>query len=197
MTDRRVSVGVVSPRAVVRAGLTVMLSGDGHISVTDHDHAAVVVYDVGGLARRSTRDLLRHHVEAGTPVVGLLTRGEHHLGRGALVLGAATVLPESVSRPDLVEVLRSVVARGRVAPSWPTLVGTPLTVRELTVLRLVAGGLSNEQVAAHLHLSPNSIKTYIRVAYRKIGVDRRSLAVRWVIAHGQAEQVAVLSQASE
>jgi DNA-binding CsgD family transcriptional regulator len=35
-----------------------------------------------------------------------------------------------------------------------------------------------------MHISPNSLKSYIRAAYRKIGVTTRSQAVLWGIRHG-------------
>ncbi|WP_245582263.1 response regulator transcription factor [Nocardioides halotolerans] len=52
------------------------------------------------------------------------------------------------------------------------------------MLTLIARGLPNQQVAARLFLSINSVKTYVRTAYRKIGVESRSEAVGWAIRHG-------------
>ena len=40
------------------------------------------------------------------------------------------------------------------------------------------------EIARALYLSPNSIKTYVRTAYRKIGAASRSQAVSWAIRHG-------------
>ena len=62
-----------------------------------------------------------------------------------------------------------------------------LSPREHDVLRLIAGGLSNQEIAATLYVSINSVKTYIRSAYRKIGVGRRSQAVVWAVQHGLLE----------
>lgn len=56
-----------------------------------------------------------------------------------------------------------------------------LTEREMSVLELVGSGLTNQDIADRLYLSVNTIKTYIRSAYRKIGVTRRSEAVLWVV----------------
>jgi len=64
-----------------------------------------------------------------------------------------------------------------------------LTPREIRILALIAQGLSNEEMAARDYLSINSIKTYIRGAYRKIGVRSRSQAVMWAIQHGFASDV--------
>ncbi len=59
-----------------------------------------------------------------------------------------------------------------------------LTDREAEVLALITQGMSNAQVADLTYLSPNTIKTYIRSIYRKIGVDSRTQAVPWGVKHG-------------
>lgn len=64
-----------------------------------------------------------------------------------------------------------------------------LTTRERDVLILIALGLSNEMVARSLYLSINSVKTYIRAAYRKIGAERRSQAVAWAFRNGLFDAV--------
>ncbi|MFC4785242.1 response regulator transcription factor [Nocardioides sp. MAHUQ-72] len=61
---------------------------------------------------------------------------------------------------------------------------TDLTRREAQVLALIALGRSNQEIAAELYVSVNSVKTYIRTGYRKIGVSRRVEAVRWAMQHG-------------
>lgn len=58
-----------------------------------------------------------------------------------------------------------------------------LSVREREVLLLVASGCSNQEIAASLYVSPNTVKTYLRTAYRKVGVSRRSQAVLWTVAN--------------
>lgn len=59
-----------------------------------------------------------------------------------------------------------------------------LTMRQAEMITLITQGLTNEQIANQLYLSPNSVKAYIRAAYRRIGVERRSQAVAWGIEHG-------------
>jgi transcriptional regulator with XRE-family HTH domain len=49
---------------------------------------------------------------------------------------------------------------------------------------LIARGLSNQEIAERAHVSINSIKQYIRSAYRKIGIERRTQAVLWAVANG-------------
>jgi DNA-binding NarL/FixJ family response regulator len=59
-----------------------------------------------------------------------------------------------------------------------------LSDREAHVLALIAQGLSNDQIAANEYLSVNTVKSYIRTAYRKIGVHTRPQAVAWAVRHG-------------
>jgi NarL family two-component system response regulator LiaR len=54
------------------------------------------------------------------------------------------------------------------------------------VIALITQGLSNLEIAERTYLSVNSVKTHVRTAYRKIGVDRRSKAVMWGVRHGFA-----------
>jgi DNA-binding NarL/FixJ family response regulator len=61
-----------------------------------------------------------------------------------------------------------------------------LTPREAEILSLVTQGLTNHEIGAQLYLSINSVKTYIRAAYRKIEVTRRAQAVAWGMEHGLA-----------
>ena len=61
---------------------------------------------------------------------------------------------------------------------------SPLTPREASVIRLITNGLSNEEVALHLNLSINSVKSYIRSTYRKIGAGSRAQAVVWGVRNG-------------
>jgi DNA-binding NarL/FixJ family response regulator len=63
---------------------------------------------------------------------------------------------------------------------------TDLTDRDVTILDLIGAGLSNQEIAEELYLSINTVKTYIRTAYRRIGVQKRSEAVLWAVHHGLA-----------
>lgn len=76
-----------------------------------------------------------------------------------------------------------------VAPINPnvTIVGAlpgDLTPRETDMIVGIVHGLSNQDIADSLFLSINSVKTYIRSAYRKIGATTRSHAVIWAVTHG-------------
>lgn len=76
-----------------------------------------------------------------------------------------------------------VVRVGQVPGDWPGR-EEGLTPREAEMVALITRGLSNEEIVNQTLLSPNTIKSYIRAAYRKIGVTTRSRAVLWGIEHG-------------
>ena len=107
-------------------------------------------------------------------------------------------LPKTLTAAQLVVALEEVV-EGRhpglhastSAGYWSTAPAAPkppapdpgvrvLTAREHDVLSLITAGLPNRDIAARLGLSLNSVKTYIRTAYRKIGAERRTQAMLWV-----------------
>ncbi len=58
-----------------------------------------------------------------------------------------------------------------------------LTAREVEVLRLVAGGLTNHQIAEQLVISPRTVNTHLTSIYAKIGVSSRSAATAYAFAH--------------
>ena len=59
-----------------------------------------------------------------------------------------------------------------------------LSVREAEILRLISQGLSNQAIAETAYLSINTVKSYIRSAYRRMGVESRSQAILWAIDRG-------------
>jgi DNA-binding CsgD family transcriptional regulator len=67
-----------------------------------------------------------------------------------------------------------------------------LTPREGEIIGLIVSGLSNREISESLQLSINSVKTYIRSAYRKMGVERRTQAVLWGLDNGLDNRVASL-----
>jgi ATP/maltotriose-dependent transcriptional regulator MalT len=54
----------------------------------------------------------------------------------------------------------------------------PLSEREIEVLQLIAEGLTNQEIAAHLFLAPSTVKVHTRNIYRKMGVNHRTQAVK-------------------
>jgi DNA-binding NarL/FixJ family response regulator len=113
----------------------------------------------------------------------------------ALEQGVHGYLSKTLTARDLVEALEG-VQRGEIvvseqrgrAPSaagldWPgRLEG--VTDRESEILALITQGKSNVEVAELTHLSPNTVKSYIRSVYRKIGASSRTQAVLWGVANG-------------
>lgn len=67
-------------------------------------------------------------------------------------------------------------APGSTNPSYPD-----LSQMESKVVFLISTGATNLEIAERLFLSLNTVKTYIRTAYRKMGVTRRSQAVAWAL----------------
>jgi DNA-binding NarL/FixJ family response regulator len=64
-------------------------------------------------------------------------------------------------------------------PSYPD----GLTAREVDVLRLVAQGLSNAEIAEQLIISLLTVKAHMRSLYNKLGISSRSAATRYAIEH--------------
>lgn len=95
-----------------------------------------------------------------------------------LMQGRALTVP----KPRVDVTSQASVTTSRTVEAGPWRDG--LSIREREVLALITRGLSNEEIGAELLLSINSIKTYVRTAYRKIGVSRRTQAVAWGLAHG-------------
>ena len=124
----------------------------------------------------------------------------------ALARGCSGYLDKTLRAEELVEALEQIAAgevvvsptHGPAAPAadavvspgadWPgRLEG--LSAREAEVVALITQGLSNEEIASSAYLSINTVKTYIRNAYRKMGVTRRAQAVRWGVQHGMVPGV--------
>jgi DNA-binding NarL/FixJ family response regulator len=109
--------------------------------------------------------------------------------RRALAAGAHGWLPKGCSSGDLVAAVLAVHRGDAVAGTEGLLDDTAvadasglLSLREREVLGLICRGLSNQEIAAELFVSVNSVKTYIRQIYHKIGVRRRAQAVAWGMA---------------
>jgi DNA-binding NarL/FixJ family response regulator len=61
-----------------------------------------------------------------------------------------------------------------------------LTNRESEVARLVAGGLTNREIAARLVLSVRTVECHLWSAYRKTGTGTRTRLALWLICQGEA-----------
>jgi DNA-binding NarL/FixJ family response regulator len=72
----------------------------------------------------------------------------------------------------------------RIRPTGDAGSATPLTARELEVLRLIADGLSNREIAATLQLSQETVKTFVSRILAKLGLRDRVQAVVYAYRHG-------------
>ncbi|MGB2571190.1 response regulator [Micromonospora citrea] len=103
----------------------------------------------------------------------------------AVEAGAAGYLLKDAPPEELTAAVRSAAAgRSALAPAVAHRLidrvrspGVALTPRESEVLRLVADGLSNQQISRRLHLSQATVKTHLVHVYGKLGVDSRTAAV--------------------
>ena len=113
----------------------------------------------------------------------------------ALGQGVSGYLSKALSADDLVSALEAVHAGEVVVSSSPERARTSsdldwpgrregLSDREAEILALITQAKSNPEIAALMYLSVNTIKTYIRGLYRKIGVKTRAQAVIWGAHHG-------------
>lgn len=59
-----------------------------------------------------------------------------------------------------------------------------LSPRESETVIMIVQGFTNNDIAEHSYVTINSVKSYIRSAYRKVNVERRSQAVRWGMENG-------------
>ncbi len=88
--------------------------------------------------------------------------------------------------PGMVAAFEAVHARTRAGatPAESPAEAHGLTGREMEIVALIASGMTNLEIAQQLFLSINSVKSYIRSAYRKMSVTSRSQAVLWGVTHG-------------
>lgn len=115
--------------------------------------------------------------------------------REAIEAGAIGYVMKDVLKADLVRAIRT-AARGEPAlhpeaqrqlmrqVASPAAVVRSLTERERDVLRLLALGRSNKEIAAHLHLTEGTIKGYVSAVLSKLGVADRTQAALYAVKHG-------------
>ncbi|WP_036491102.1 MULTISPECIES: response regulator transcription factor [Nocardioides] len=108
----------------------------------------------------------------------------------ALGSGACGVLSKALPGEVLVRALEAIhhgrvvvdLGEGHTSPRRQR--PDPLTPREADVIAMITSGLDNQSIADTACISINSVKSYIRSAYRKMGVTSRSQAVLWGVRHG-------------
>jgi DNA-binding NarL/FixJ family response regulator len=113
----------------------------------------------------------------------------------AVALGASGYLLKGCTREELIQAIRTAAAgesawtrdelrRVTGALATPRLtadVEVPLTQRESEVLRQLAYGLTNKEIAQALHISYETVKEHVQHILRKIGVSDRTQAAVWAV----------------
>jgi DNA-binding NarL/FixJ family response regulator len=108
----------------------------------------------------------------------------------ALSAGARGYLLKGASRQEIVTALRTVHAGGRYIPLEVAdrladrIAASELTGRERQVLRLMAKGLSNKEIAASLEIAESTVKWYVLNIIGKLQVENRVQAVRVGLKRG-------------
>ena len=104
-----------------------------------------------------------------------------------------TIVPISELRSDAAGVIKRAAAsqdpvvitqRGRAAAVMVSAQSYERTQHELEILRLVAGGQTNREIAAELFISSDTVKGHLETVYRKLGVSDRAHAVAVAIRNG-------------
>jgi NarL family two-component system response regulator LiaR len=199
-TPRPPRVAIVNDFEMVVTGLAAMLAPyDDRIRVVELDSRLptvadvdLVLFDAFGSVPGDGLDISDLVRPDGPKVVVFTWASDPKSVARAQELGAAAHVSKTLSPKALVQALEDIHAGLTPEPQpqldlssdgWP---GQEhgLSPREAEVLALIARGMSNQEIAAAIYLSVNSVKTYIRTAYRKIGVQRRGQAVVWALRHG-------------
>ena len=89
----------------------------------------------------------------------------------------AATEPVSTSEPFLPAGPSPTIVKPSRAPTYPD----DLTAREVEVLRLLAQGRTDAQIAEHLVISRRTVNTHLTSIYRKIQVSSRSAATRYAV----------------
>jgi two-component system nitrate/nitrite response regulator NarL len=198
-----VRVLVVDDHLVVREGAALLVRHDPTIEIAGYARTAaeaveqavqtspdVILLDLrlpDMLAPEATQALKRVLPDA--KVLIFTAYADHAALEAALDAGADGCLLKDASKTDLLEGIKR-VARGeryvdpRIAddghgppPGAPRQPGPPLTAREYEVLRRVALGETNPEIAEILGLSRNTVKSYLQTAMQKLGARNRVDAI--------------------
>jgi len=119
----------------------------------------------------------------------------------AFARGAVAFVQKTIDPADLAAIIRQAVAgnvlfaTGNVASTAPVESPWDLTPREIEVLRALAGGQSNKQMAREFWLSEQTIKYHLTNVYRKLGVSSRTEAVRQAYENGVIENPVLRTEA--
>ena len=203
---RPVSIALVNDHELVVRGLQRMLeSFEDRIRVVELDvnvdvaqRVDVALYDTFSVPQVAASDIDDIIGQQRVASVAVYSWNMHEeLVREALSKGVRGYLSKSLHGPELVAAIERVAAGEEVVlpaadigkeieavgGDWPGR-GHGLSARQAEIVSLITQGLSNNEIAERTYLSPNTVKSYIREAYRHMGVSSRTQAVLWGIEHG-------------
>jgi DNA-binding NarL/FixJ family response regulator len=195
-----IRVMVVDDHAMVREGLSSVLGADGDIEVVasaadgrqsialvaTHD-PAVVVMDLSMPVMdgvEATAVIRTRH--PATRVLVLTSFSDRERVSRALEAGATGYQLKDAEPADLRAAVRAVAAghapldprvAGALLPARPA--SGPLSNREREVVRLVARGLANKQIATRLGITERTVKAHLGSIFRQLGVADRTSAALW------------------
>jgi len=204
MERRLIRILVVDDHALLRAGLDASIGAESDMQVVA---AATTGKEALALFRQHQPDVtlmdLKMPVMGGVEAIQAI-RGQFPSARvivlstyegdediyRALAAGATTYLLKDTLAEDLVRVIRDVFAGGRPlpAPVAQRLAGRmlqpELTARELDVLRLIAKGMRNKEIAAQLGISDETTQGHVKHILLKFGLHDRTEAVTVALRRG-------------
>jgi two-component system, NarL family, response regulator LiaR len=204
MSSAPIRVAIVNDYEIVVAGVAAMLAPHHErVYVVEIDSGVpvlsdvdVILYDTFSQIQGDGVDLEDLVRDSDARVVIFSWNLQEDVVRKAITRGASGYLSKGLPAEEVVAAIEAVHDGETVTPRGPEdVVDKPdvgdwpgreqgLSARESEVLALITQGLSNQEIAERTYLSINSVKTYIRTAYRKIEVARRSQAVAWGMRHG-------------
>jgi NarL family two-component system response regulator LiaR len=200
--ERPVRVAVVNDYELVVVGVAALLEPySDRVAVVELDSGLpvaqdvdVILYDTFGQVQGPELDLDALLNGNQAKVVIYSWNVQPDLVDHSMAKGASGYLTKGMDAEALVSAIEDVhdgklvlpagaTGRDKIAGDWPGK-DLGLSAREAEIIALITQGLSNQDIAQRSYLSINSVKTYIRTAYRKMGVTSRSQAVLWGVRHG-------------
>ncbi|KZX58714.1 DNA-binding response regulator [Halioglobus sp. HI00S01] len=202
-----IRVGLVDDQALIREGIAQLIAlsgkavtawqcdnGEAALATLRKEPIDVLVCDIRmpGMDGITMVKRLRANGER-QPVLMLTTFDDHQLFLDALAAGANGFLLKDVSLDKLIEAIETVAGGGFIAE--PRLVSQASTTvkdappadpdllsdKEREVLRLVAGGLSNREIASVIHLAEGTVKNHVSHILTKLNCRDRTQAVLYAI----------------
>ncbi|HJZ61112.1 MAG TPA: response regulator transcription factor [Miltoncostaeaceae bacterium] len=173
------------------------MSGEEILALVPKVQPDVVILDLrmpNGDGLTTLARMRRDHPKVKVIILSMFEDSEHI--DQALQHGADGYVVKSINPLDLPSTIRQVVegtvhmpGRGGEPAPAAAAAQTPggLTERELSILRLVAEGLSNLEIANRLFVTEQTVKFHLSNIYRKLGVSNRTEATRFAYRNGLIE----------